>query len=182
MCLQLAHNHYFLRAFIRILVYFYMEESILMLNANNTAMVLFIMFFALALNASAQWSPGGSMVYMGDLNLALSSVSSGKEVQSSGSSAASAIANNSSMSNSSLNSTSINATLDNLTVVSASIAIPSAVAAESSGKKVLDLSGYSRDRVNRNLAGYTNIMYPISGSRGTTTSTSGGGGCGGGCS
>jgi len=51
----------------------------------------------------------------------------------------------------------------------------------STGKEVLDLSGYSSDRVNRNLAGYTNIMYPISGSRGTTTSTSGGGGCGGGC-
>jgi hypothetical protein len=46
----------------------------------------------------------------------------------------------------------------------------------------MDLSGYSKDRVDRNLAGYTNIMYPISGSRGTTTSTAGGGGCGGGCS
>ncbi len=143
-----------------------------MLNTKKTAVVLLIMFFALAFNASAQWSPGGAMAYMGDLNLALSSVTSGKDVQSPASQSAN---------NSSLNNTSINATLDNSTLVSPSSVIPSDVAAESSGKKVLDLSVYSRDRVNRNLAGYTNIMYPISGSRGTTTSTAGGGGCGGGC-
>jgi hypothetical protein len=88
--------------------------------------------------------------------------------------------NNSSMSNSSLNN-SINATSDVLGIGPINPTDPSQEAA-SNGKEVLDLSGYSRDRVNRNLAGYTNIMYPISGSRGTTTSTSGGGGCGGGCS
>jgi len=152
-----------------------------MLNAKNAAVVLLAMLFALAFNASAQWSPGGSMVYMGDLNLAASSVSSGNGVHSPSGYPAQTIANNSSTSNSSLNNTSINATLDNSTLVSPSFAVPSAVAAESSGKKILDLSGYSRDRVNRNLAGYTNIMYPITGSRGTTTSTAGGGGCGGGC-
>lgn len=166
-----------------------------MLNTKNTAVVLLIMFFALAFNASAQWSPGGAMVYMGDLNLAASSVSSGKDVQALGGSPVMAIANDTSMSNSSSNSTSMNATsTDGLDATGTNAVLSPAglengpvdpsdtsQAADSPGKKVLDLSGYSRDRVNRNLAGYTNIMYPISGSRGTTTSTAGGGGCGGGC-
>jgi hypothetical protein len=151
-----------------------------MLNAKNATVVLVAMLFALALIASAQWSPGGSMVYMGDLNLVASSLSSGKEMQSPSSSPASAMANNSSMSNSSLNNASINATSDGLGIGPIKPTDTSS-AAVSPGKEVLDLSGYSRDRVNRNLAGYTNIMYPISGSRGTTTSTAGGGGCGGGC-
>ena len=146
--------------------------------------VLAVMFIALASSASAQWSPGGSMVYMGDLNLAASSASSGKAVQAlGGSQEIQAATNNSSMSNSSLNNSSINGTtIDNSTLIGPSIVVPGAGTPQSSGKKILDLSGYSRDRTNKNLAGYTNIMYPISGSRGTTTSTAGGGGCGGGCS
>jgi hypothetical protein len=155
-----------------------------MLSAKYAALVLGVMFIALAFNASAQWSPGGSMVYMGDLNLAASSASSGKAVQAlGGSQEIQAATNNSSMSNSSLNSSSINGTtIDNSTLVGPSIVLPGAATSESSGKKILDLSGYARDRTNKNLAGYTNIMYPISGSRGSTTSTAGGGGCGGGCS
>jgi hypothetical protein len=44
---------------------------------------------------------------------------------------------------------------------------------------LIDLSNYSKDRRNKNLAGYKNIMYPIAESRGSTTSTAGGsGGCG----
>jgi hypothetical protein len=155
-----------------------------MLSAKYAALALGVMFIALAFNASAQWSPGGSMVYMGDLNLAASSASSGKAVQAlGGSQEIQAATNNSSMSNSSLNSSSINGTtIDNSTLVGPSIVVPGAATSESSGKKILDLSGYARDRTNKNLAGYTNIMYPISGSRGSTTSTAGGGGCGGGCS
>jgi hypothetical protein len=124
------------------------------------------------------------MVYMGDLNLAASSASSGKAVQAlGGSQEIQAATNNSSMSNSSLNNSSINGTtIDNSALVGPSIVVPGPGTSESSGKKILDLSGYSRDRTNKNLAGYTNIMYPISGSRGSTTSTAGGGGCGGGCS
>ncbi|MDD4161949.1 MAG: hypothetical protein PHW87_05650 [Methanothrix sp.] len=150
-----------------------------MLSARYAALALAVMFIALAFSASAQWSPGGVMVYMGDLNLAASSVSSGNAVQALGGSQAAT--NSSPINNSSLNS-SINATtIDNSTVASTSAALPSAAPAESSGKEILDLSSYSRDRANRNLAGYKNIMYPISGSRGTTTSTSGGGGSCGGC-
>jgi hypothetical protein len=129
-----------------------------MLSAKYTAMILAVTFIALASSASAQWSPGGNMVYMGDLNLAASSVSSAKAVQTQSAPA---------LNQTPLNNSSINATLVNNTTISSS-----------TGLKPLDLSGYSRDRVNKNLAGYTNIMYPISGSRGTTTSTSGGGGCG----
>jgi len=140
-----------------------------MLSAKYAALALGVMFIALAFNASAQWSPGGAMVYMGDLNLAASSASSGKVVQAlGGSQAIQAPTNNSSLNNSSINGTTI--------------VVPCAGTSQSSGKKILDLSGYARDRTNNNLAGYTNIMYPISGSRGSTTSTAGGGGGCGGCS
>ncbi len=157
-----------------------------MLNTRNRAALLIAMLFTLAFNASAQWSPGGSMVYMGDLNLALSSLSSAKQVQSPASSPAQTIANNTSANETSPGG--LNATGQNAILLPADSGVnqpkPGDQPATSSysGKKVLDLSGYSKDRVNRNLAGYTNIMYPISGSRGSTTSTAGGGGCGGGCS
>ena len=56
-----------------------------MLSAKYAALAfLAVMFIALACSASAQWSPGGEMVYMGDLNLAASSVSGGKAVQALG--------------------------------------------------------------------------------------------------
>jgi hypothetical protein len=162
-----------------------MVELILMLSAKYAALALGVMFIAMASNGSAQWSPGGGTVYMGDLNLVASSASSGKALQDlGGSQDTSAEQNNSLKENSSLNSSSINATLDNSTQGSDAARVnPAAMSqsadnAETSGKGILDLSGYARDRTNRNLAGYTNIMYPISGSRGTTTSTAGGGGCG----
>lgn len=128
----------------------FMEEPMLMLSTKYAA-ALCIMFIALAYSASAQLS--GAMVNMGDLNLT-----------------AQLPANNST-----LNTT----IMDNSTAVGPVAVQPSASAPESSGKPVLDLSGYARDRSNKSLAGYKNIMYPISGSRGTTTSTAGGsGGCG----
>lgn len=157
-----------------------------MLNAKNAAALLIATLFVLAFSASAQWSPGGSMVYMGDLNFALSSLSSAKQVHTPACVPAPSIANNTSV-----NATTpggLNTTGSNAIVLSAESganqANPGDQPATSpySGKKVLDLSGYAKDRVDSNLASYTNIMYPISGSRGSTTSTSGGGGCGGGCS
>ncbi len=132
-----------------------------MSSAKYAAMILAVMFIALAISASAQWSPGGTMVYMGDLNLAASSVSNGVASHALGNPVVSQMKLN----NSSTNATSLNNTTMGTTF----------------GLKPLDLSNYAQDRVNKNLAGYKNIMYPISGSRGTTTSTSGGGcGCGGG--
>ncbi|MEI8003369.1 MAG: hypothetical protein WCG94_03445 [Methanothrix sp.] len=147
-----------------------------MLSAKYMALALGVMFIALAYSASAQWSPGGAMVYMGDLNLAASSASSGKSLPALGGSQEIQLPAN----NSSFNSSSINATtMDKSTALSPAAVQPSASVTESSGKTILDLSGYARDRTNKNLAGYKNIMYPISGSRGSTTSTAGGGGgCG----
>lgn len=124
-------------------------------------MVLAVMFTALAYCASAQWSPGGNMVYMGDLNLAASTASGGAAAHVLGS----PVKGEMNLNNSSMNATSLN----NTTI------------ATTSGLRPLDLSNYAKDRVGNNLAGYKNIMYPITGSRGTTTSTAGGGGCGGGC-
>ena len=125
-----------------------------MLSAKYAVMALGVIFIALIFNAAyAQWSPGGTMVYMGDMNL----VSGGKAVQALSGSPTQAATNNLSLNNSSINVSA----MDNSTAM------------------ILDLSSYARDRTNKNLAGYKNIMYPISGSRGTTTSTSGGGGgCG----
>jgi hypothetical protein len=162
---------------------FYMDGSILMLSSKYVALALGVMFIALAYSASAQWSPGGAIVYMGDLNLAASSASSGIAEQTLGDSQETqAASNNSSMENSSLNNSSINATsIDNSTMVNPAAVPPSAGGAESSGKEILDLSSYASDRANKNLAGYKNVMYPISGSRGSTTSTSSGGGGGCGC-
>lgn len=157
-----------------------------MLNAKDTAALLIAMLFAMAFSASAQWSPGGSMVYMGDLNLAMSSLSSEKQVQAPATAPDQSIANNTTVNATlpgDLNATSPNANLlPTDSGVSQANPVDQSTTSAYSGKKVLDLSSYSKDRVNGNLAGYTNIMYPISGSRGSTTSTAGGGGCGGGCS
>jgi len=91
------------------------------------------------------------------------------------------LANSSSTNSSLINSTLINSTAaNNSTSIDVALVPPQNLSA-STGKEVLDLTSYARDRVNKSLAGYTNIMYPITGSRGTTASTSGGGGGGGGC-
>ena len=147
-----------------------------MISSKYAIMILATGFLALAFIASAQWSPGGSMVYMGDLNLQMSSFSSGGQTTQ----PVDAIQNET---NATTNST-LNATTENSTST-APVSLdekPAISDARSTGSSVLDLSGYSQDRTKNNLAGYTNIMYPISGSRGTTTSTAGGasscGGCG----
>ncbi len=122
--------------------------------------------------ASAQWSPGGQMAYVGDLTLAGSSFSA--ESAASGGSADG--------NNRSANATLVNQTLPEAAPgntsseeAAASLSSPAQIARPD----VLDLSAYSRDRANKNLAGYKNIMYPISESRGSTASTAGGGsGCG----
>jgi hypothetical protein len=127
----------------------------MMFSRKMTAMALSALFIIIVFDACAQWSPGGEMVYMGDLNLAASSVPGGGAAYAIGGSHVNVEP---------LNNTSINSTLLNN---------------NSYGMNPLDLSRYASDRTNKNLTGYKNIMYPISGSRGTTTSTAGGGGsCG----
>lgn len=142
---------------------------------KNAIVLLAAIFMVLAISASAQWSQGGSMVYMGDLNLVASSFNSGNDEKGAAAPTEPLAANNTTENLTSQNNNTINETA----AVSSAL-VPSAVAAESAGRAVLDLSNYASDRTKSNLTGYTNIMYPISGSRGSTTSTSGGGaGCGG---
>lgn len=65
------------------------------------------------------------------------------------------------------------------------LAINSSVnSSEANGPKivpVLDLSKYATSRLNNNLTGYTNIMYPLAESAGFTATTGSGGSSGGGC-
>jgi len=156
-----------------------------MLSAKYAATIA-VLLAVLAGSALAQWSPGGMIAYVGDFNLLASSASSGGAggaAQAPGGSSVAQAAVDSAMNNSTINATLMNSTAtDNSTIAVPAAAEPTQALDASSGKEVLDLSSYSTDRVNRNLAGYKNIMYPISGSRGTTTSTSGGGGGCGGCS
>jgi len=101
---------------------------------------------------SAQWSPMKTEINLGSFKLASSPVLPEPDR----SPAQSTLANN----------TTINATLMN----NSTSVLPAL--------EIIDLSGYSKDRLSRNLAGYTNIMYPIAESGGFTATTSGGGGCG----
>jgi hypothetical protein len=125
------------------------------------ALVLGVLFFFTIFNSCAQWSPGGMMVYMGDLNLAGDSGDQGAAPYVIGRSLTVQAPLNT-LNNSSLNNSLIN----NSTMICLPALAP------------LDLSGYGSDRASKNLAGYRNIMYPMGESRGSTTTT---GGASGGC-
>ena len=144
-----------------------------MLSLKYSALGLALILFILAGSALAQSSV--EPVYLGELDLLAnnSSVNSSTIDRS--------LINSSLINGSLINSTLINSTAPNNSTSIDTYLAPPKNLAPSSGKEVLDLSGYARDRANKSLAGYTNVMYPITGSRGTTTSTSGGGGGGGGC-
>ena len=129
-----------------------------MLALKNSALSLALMLFILA--GSALTLSSVAEVYLGELDL---------------------LANSSSTNSSLINSTLTNSTAANNSTSIDVVLVPPQNLSASTGKEVLDLTSYARDRVNKSLAGYTNIMYPITGSRGTTASTSGGGGGGGGC-
>ncbi len=175
----------------------FLKKSILAL-----ALMALLAFFVL--DACAQWSPGGTVVYMGDLNLAGNVGQSGNgayvlgSVASQGSSgglssSSSQLTNDMTVNNSSMNNSSMNnSSLDNSSIDNASMnaaptnAMPVNVASMNAASsveprtvEVLDLSSYAKDRVKGDLTGYTNIMYPFAESKGSTTSTAGGGGCGG---
>lgn len=122
---------------------------------SRTIKVLLVAAFIMALNATAQWSPGSMMVYIGDLNLASPSAFSHAAPYAIGNAQAN---QQSMMNNSSANSTS---------------------AIRKTGLMPLDLSKYAGDRINKSLEGYTNIIYPITESAGFTASTAAGGSSGG---
>jgi hypothetical protein len=131
----------------------------IMFFARTIGMIMVAVAIVMACNACAQWSPGGMMVYMGDLNLVSSSSTSGPAPYT----LSSTITVQPALNNSSINSSNSSSTA----TVGASGLVP------------LDLSGYGSDRVNRNLAKYKNIMYPIAESRGSTATTAGGASSGG---
>lgn len=133
-----------------------------MFFARIIGMLLVAVAIVMAYNACAQWSPGGMMVYMGDLNLAGATGTGGAAPYTIGSAQT---GSQPALNNSSLNNNTTSST----------------VAIGASGLVPLDLSSYGSDRVKGNLAKYKNIMYPISESRGSTASTAGGA-SGGGCS
>lgn len=162
-----------------------------MLSMRYAALNLAIMLAILGGSALAQL-PDGAVVNTGNLNQLASGTDGSFSLAATsvkpmdGSAMVPAAVGNNSSVNSSLMNATINATMINSTagenIASSDSAASEALdLAPSSGKEVLDLSRYARDRTNNSLAGYTNIMYPITGSRGTTTSTSGGGGSGCGC-
>ncbi|MFB3763751.1 MAG: hypothetical protein ACE14P_00730 [Methanotrichaceae archaeon] len=133
--------------------------------SKKMMMVLALAFAALSsvfvCGAYAQWLPRGTEINLGDFKLTSSLSQPGTEVYHIGRAPMApmnAPANNLPTNNSSINS----------------------IPAINTQPAIIDLTGYARARAKGNLTGYTNIMYPLSESRGTTTTTGGGGcGCGG---
>ncbi len=117
------------------------------------ALAVVILLSLFVFNACAQWSPGGMAVNLGDLRLTSSAGQAGTGTYQIGTTSM----NSPNMNNSSVNNSSAN---------------------DRQPIKMIDLTGYARGRLNNNLTGYTNIMYPFAESRGSTTSTAGAGGCG----
>ncbi len=152
------------------------------------AMTLGFLLVIAAFDACAQWTPGKTVVYMGELNLMRSSGSSASmpimidsNSDTSGSLAAvgTSAVSEPSMSNTTINSSSVSGTGMNNSSVNATVnASVISEPSPSPQSSMIDLSRYSTDRRDKNLAGYKNIMYPFAESRGSTSSTAGAGGCG----
>jgi hypothetical protein len=130
--------------------------------------VLAALLFVMVFDVCAQWSPGKTVINLGDLNLAVPPGPTAKAQSAASSPIINPAGNGSDTINASLNNTTINNTL----TASPMESLPAQSAA------IIDLSNYSKDRRDKNLAGYKNIMYPLAESRGSTTSTAGSGGCG----
>ncbi len=151
----------------------------LMKSIRYEVMVPAVIFLALACIASAQFSSDGTIAYMGDLSLRASSHLSDQSANAIQSTKLGAAAANATQNATALGNQTLNESSETATPAILGAAKPED-AARPSGKGILDLSAYAKDRTNNSLTGYTNIMYPISGARGTTASTSSGGGCCGG--
>jgi hypothetical protein len=138
-------------------------------SRKMTVAVLAALLFVMVFDVYAQWAPGKTVINLGDLNLAVPPKPTA-ETPAGDSPITIPAGNGSHTINTSLNNTTINNTLT---------ASPIDSLQPTQSAAIIDLSNYSKDRRNKNLAGYKNIMYPIAESRGSTTSTAGGGGgCG----
>jgi hypothetical protein len=133
--------------------------------------VLAALLFVMVFDVYAQWSPGKTVINLGDLNLAVPPKPTAETPA--GDSPITIPAGNS--------SDTINASMNNTTINNTLTASPIESQQPVQSAALIDLSNYSKDRRGKNLAGYKNIMYPIAESRGSTTSTAGGGGGCGGC-
>ena len=131
--------------------------------------VLAVLLFVMVFDVCAQWSPGKTVINLGDLNLAVPPKSTA-ETPAGDSPITIPAGNGSDNINVSMNNTTMNNTL---TVSPIESLQPAQSAA------LIDLSNYSKDRRGKNLAGYKNIMYPIAEARGSTASATSGGGSGG---
>jgi len=152
----------------------------LMKSIRYEVMALGAAFLVLACIASAQFSSDGTMVYMGDLSLRASSHWSDQAADRPPAANLGAAADNASRNATALGNITLNKTLPEVGMPVRLGSAEQKDAARPYDKGILDLSAYAKDRSNGSLTGYTNIMYPISESRGSTTSTSSGGGCCGG--
>lgn len=131
--------------------------------------VLAVLLFVMVFDVCAQWSPGKTVINLGDLNLAVPPKPTA-ETPAGDSPITIPAGNSSDTINASMNNTTMNNTL---TVSPIESLQPAQSAA------LIDLSNYSKDRRGKNLAGYKNIMYPIAEARGSTASATSGGGSGG---
>jgi hypothetical protein len=134
--------------------------------------VLAVLLFVMVFDVCAQWSPGKTVINMGDLNLAVPPGATAKAQSPASSPIINPAGNGSDTINASMNNTTINNTLT---------ASPIESSQPMQSAALIDLSNYSKDRRGKNLTGYKNIMYPIAEARGSTASATSGGGSGGGC-
>ena len=151
-----------------------------MKSIRYEVMVPAVVFLALACIASAQFSSDGTIAYMGDLSLRASSQLSDQTANAIQATVLGAAADNATQNATALGNTTLNESSETPSTPAILGAAKPEDAALPSDKGILNLSAYAQDRTNNSLTGYTNIMYPISGARGTTASTSSGGGCCGG--
>jgi hypothetical protein len=135
-----------------------------------TVAVLAALLFVMVFDVCAQWVPGKTVINLGDLNLAVPSGPTAKTPSTASNPIINPSGNGSDTINASLNNTTINNTLTASPIQSLQPAQSAAL---------IDLSNYSKDRRNKNLTGYKNIMYPIAEARGSTASATSGGGSGG---
>jgi hypothetical protein len=132
---------------------------------TTVTFVAVVLFGLLAFNACAQWTPGGTVINLGGFELGSTASAEVPSVEPY------------MIGNQPVNSISS----DNLTVNSSTMNNTTMDSPQPTALPIADLSSYGKDRREGNLKGYTNIMYPIAESRGSTASTAGGASGGGGC-
>jgi hypothetical protein len=158
-------------------------------------MALLVLSTSLVLDAYAIWSPTRSEVNLAGLKLfgstdlpnpgayRIDSTSMTNQLMNNW--IDNSLANTSLSNNLSINNSLVNTSLNNASLINISSKNTSSINAESASSSkpamvAVDLSSYASNRLNKNLTGYRNIPYPMTGSRGFTASAAGGGGCCGG--